>query len=148
MSESKENRNFEVQQRREKALEMRVAGKSLKTISEKLGIAKGQVSQDLKKILNQKFESEALKARQHQMMQLQKLNALYAGALERVYKGDMAAIAEARQIIREQNNLMNLYGMPPIQDDNGMSPFEKLIRSAQREENGESAGDDEEELDY
>jgi len=147
MSKSKENQKFEAQKRREKALEMRVSGKSLKSISEELGVNPPQVSNDLKKILNNKFESEALKARQHQMMQLQKLNGLYAKALERVDRGNMAALSEARQIIKEQNNLMNLYGMPPIQDDNEPSGLEKLIRCAQREErqeNDESVGDDDE----
>ena len=94
--------------RREKALELRAKGMSIRAIAGKLGVSKSQVQRDI---------------------ELQRLDALYLKAWEAVEEGDLPSIDRCLRVQERRAKLLGLDAAEKIEHSGTLSWVE-LVKSA------------------
>lgn len=95
-------------QRRERALELRKAGKSYSEIAADLGVTKQGVGKMLKRELTLLAESTQGMAAQYRQLELVRLDKLLAGIWDKAAGGDESAIDRALRIIAQRSKLLGL----------------------------------------
>ena len=96
--------------RREKTLELRASGLSIRAIADKLGVSKSQVQRDIEKELQAAAEGRKKIAGLIIDLELAKLDALEKKAWEHITDGELSAID---RVLRSMERRAKLLGLDP-----------------------------------
>lgn len=94
--------------RREKALELRAKGMSIRAIADKLGVSKSQVQRDIEKELQAAAERRKKIAGLIIDLELAKLDALEKKAWEHITDGELSAIDRVLRSMERRAKLLGL----------------------------------------
>ena len=94
--------------RREKALELRASGQSIRAIADKLGVSKSQVQRDIEKELQAAAEGRKKIAGLIIDLELAKLDALEKKAWEHITGGELSAIDRVLRSMERRAKLLGL----------------------------------------
>jgi len=94
--------------RREKALELRAEGQSIRAIADKLGVSKSQVQRDIEKELQAAAEGRKKIAGLNIDLELAKLDALEKKAWEHITDGELSAIDRVLRSMQRRAKLLGL----------------------------------------
>ena len=94
--------------RREKALELRAKGMSIRAIADKLGVSKSQVQRDIEKELQAAAEGRKKIAGLIIDLELAKLDALEKKAWEHITDGELSAIDRVLRSMERRAKLLGL----------------------------------------
>ena len=94
--------------RREKALELRASGQSIRAIADKLGVSKSQVQRDIEKELQAAAERRKKIAELIIDLELAKLDALEKKAWEHITGGELSAIDRVLRSMERRAKLLGL----------------------------------------
>jgi len=121
--------------RREKALELRAKGMSIRAIAGKLGVSKSQVQRDIEKELQAAAEGRKKIAGLIIDLELAKLDALEKKAWEHITDGELSAID---RVLRSMERRAKLLGLDKTGEADDTGSFGDLVavleqmREAQR----------------
>ncbi len=94
--------------RREKTLELRASGQSIRAIADKLGVSKSQVHRDIEKELKAAAERRKKIAELIIDLELAKLDALEKKAWEHITDGELSAIDRVLRAMERRAKLLGL----------------------------------------
>ena len=94
--------------RREKTLELRASGQSIRAIADKLGVSKSQVQRDIEKELRAAAEERRKIAGLIIDLELAKLDALEESAWEHIAAGELSAIDRVLRSMERRAKLLGL----------------------------------------
>ncbi len=94
--------------RREKSLELRAKGMSIRAIADKLGVSKSQVQRDIEKELQAAAERRKKIAELIIDLELAKLDALEKKAWEHITDGELSAIDRVLRSMERRAKLLGL----------------------------------------
>ena len=94
--------------RREKTLELRASGQSIRAIADKLGVSKSQVHRDIEKELKAAAERRKKIAGLIIDLELAKLDALEEKAWEHITDGELSAIDRVLRAMERRAKLLGL----------------------------------------
>ncbi|WP_461368525.1 helix-turn-helix domain-containing protein [Candidatus Darwinibacter acetoxidans] len=115
--------------RREKALELRAKGMSIRAIAGKLGVSKSQVQRDIVKEL-QAAAVDRKKIAGHIIdLELAKLDALEKKAWEHITDGELSAIDRVLRSMERRAKLLGLDAAEKI-EHSGVVSWMELVKSA------------------
>jgi len=95
-------------ERRQKVLDMRLLGASLRRIAEKIGVSHETVRGDLQKALEELSETERAKAEHLRGLELQRLDVAVNAIGSKVLDGDLGAIDRWLKISERRARLLGL----------------------------------------
>lgn len=115
--------------RREKTLELRAEGRSIRSIAGKLGVSKSQVQRDIEKELKAAAEGRKKIAGLIIDLELAKLDALEEKAWEHITDGELSAIDRVLRAMERRAKLLGLDAAEKIEHSGTLSWVE-LVKSA------------------
>ncbi len=95
-------------ERRQKVLDMRLLGASLRRIADKIGVSHETVRNDLQKALEELSETERAKAEHLRGLELQRLDVALNAIGSKVLEGDLGAIDRWLKISERRARLLGL----------------------------------------
>jgi predicted transcriptional regulator len=118
--------------RREKALELRAKGMSIRAIAGKLGVSKSQVQRDIEKEL-QAAAADRKKIAGHIIdLELAKLDALEKKAWEHITDGELSAIDRVLRSMERRAKLLGLDKTGEVGDTGSLGDLVAAIREARQ----------------
>ena len=118
--------------RREKALELRAKGMSIRAIAGKLGVSKSQVQRDIEKEL-QAAAADRKKIAGHIIdLELAKLDALEKKAWEHITDGELSAIDRVLRSMERRAKLLGLDKTGEAGDTGSLGDLVAAIREARQ----------------
>ncbi len=118
--------------RREKALELRAKGMSIRAIAGKLGVSKSQVQRDIEKEL-QAAAADRKKIAGHIIdLELVKLDALEESAWEHIAAGELSAIDRVLRSMERRAKLLGLDKTGEVGDTGSLGDLVAAIREARQ----------------
>ncbi len=118
--------------RREKALELRAKGMSIRAIAGKLGVSKSQVQRDIEKEL-QAAAADRKKIAGHIIdLELVKLDALEENAWEHIAAGELSAIDRVLRSMERRAKLLGLDKTGEVGDTGSLGDLVAAIREARQ----------------
>lgn len=98
----------EVEQRREKALALRVQGWALRAIAAELGISLGQVHADIEAVLERTRKSAYENAERHLQVSLERIDVAIKGIMPKVEAGDLRACEVLTSLEERRSKFLGL----------------------------------------
>ena len=118
--------------RREKALELRASGQSIRAIADQLGVSKSQVQRDIEKEL-QAAAADRKKIAGHIIdLELVKLDALEKTAWEHIQDGELSAIDRVLRSMERRAKLLGLDKTGEAGDAGSLDDLVAAIREARQ----------------
>ena len=124
--------------RREKALELRASGQSIRAIADKLGVSKSQVQRDIEKELQAAAEGRKKIAGLIIDLELAKLDALEKTAWEHIRAGELSAID---RVLRSMERRAKLLGLDKTSEAGDAGSLDDLVATIERMREGQRRGD-------
>ena len=118
--------------RREKALELRASGQSIRAIADKLGVSKSQVQRDIEKELQAAAEGRKKIAGLIIDLELAKLDALEKKAWEHITDGELSAIDRVLRSMERRAKLLGLDKPGEGGDTGSLGDLVAAIREARQ----------------
>ncbi len=124
--------------RREKALELRAKGRSIRSIAKELGVSKSQVQRDIEKEL-QAAAADRKKIAGHIIdLELVKLDAIEKTAWEHIQDGELSAID---RVLRSMERRAKLLGLDKTGEAGDAGSLDDLVATIERMREGQRRGD-------
>ena len=118
--------------RREKALELRASGQSIRAIAGKLGVSKSQVQRDIEKELRAAAEERRKIAGLIVDLELAKLDALEENAWGHIAAGELSAIDRVLRSMERRAKLLGLDKTGEAGDAGSLDDLVAAIREARQ----------------
>ena len=118
--------------RREKTLELRASGRSIRAIADKLGVSKSQVQRDIEKELQAAAEGRKKIAGLIIDLELAKLDALEEKAWEHITDGELSAIDRVLRSMERRAKLLGLDKTGEAGDTGSLDDLVAAIREARQ----------------
>jgi len=115
--------------RREKALELRASGQSIRAIADKLGVSKSQVQRDIEKELQAAAADRKKIAGLIIDLELAKLDALEKKAWEHITDGELSAID---RVLRSMERRAKLLGLDKTGEVGDAGSLDDLVATIER----------------
>ncbi len=124
--------------RREKTLELRASGQSIRAIADKLGVSKSQVHRDIEKELKAAAEGRKKIAGLIIDLELAKLDALEEKAWEHITDGELSAID---RVLRAMERRAKLLGLDKTGEAGDTGSLGDLVAAIEQMREGQPNGD-------
>lgn len=124
--------------RREKTLELRASGQSIRAIADKLGVSKSQVQRDIEKELKAAAEGRKKIAGFIIDLELAKLDALEEKAWEHITDGELSAID---RVLRAMERRAKLLGLDKTGEAGDTGSLDDLVAAIEQMREGQPNGD-------
>lgn len=124
--------------RREKTLELRASGRSIRAIADELGVSKSQVQRDIEKELKAAAEGRKKIAGLIIDLELAKLDALEEKAWERIRHGELSAID---RVLRSMERRAKLLGLDKTGEAGDTGSLDDLVAAIEQMREGQPSGD-------
>lgn len=124
--------------RREKTLELRASGQSIRAIADKLGVSKSQVQRDIEKELKAAAERRKKIAGLIIDLELAKLDALEEKAWEHITDGELSAID---RVLRAMERRAKLLGLDKTGEGGDTGSLDDLVAAIEHMREGQPNGD-------
>ena len=118
--------------RREKALELRASGQSIRAIADQLGVSKSQVQRDIEKELRAAAEERRKIAGLIVDLELAKLDALEENAWGHIAAGELSAIDRVLRSMERRAKLLGLDKTGEAGDAGSLDDLVAAIREARQ----------------
>jgi len=118
--------------RREKALELRASGQSIRAIADKLGVSKSQVQRDIEKELQAAAEGRKKIAGLIIDLELAKLDALEKTTWKHIAAGELSAIDRVLRSMERRAKLLGLDKTGEAGDTGSLGDLVAAIREARQ----------------
>lgn len=124
--------------RREKTLELRASGRSIRAIADELGVSKSQVQRDIEKELKAAAEGRKKIAGLIIDLELAKLDALEEKAWEHITDGELSAID---RVLRAMERRAKLLGLDKTGEAGDTGSLDDLVAAIEQMREGQPSGD-------
>ena len=124
--------------RREKTLELRASGRSIRAIADELGVSKSQVQRDIEKELQAAAEGRKKIAGLIIDLELAKLDALEEKAWEHITDGELSAID---RVLRAMERRAKLLGLDKTGEAGDTGSLDDLVAAIEQMREGQPSGD-------
>ena len=124
--------------RREKALELRASGQSIRAIADKLGVSKTQVQRDIEKELQAAAEERKKIAGLIIDLELTKLDELEQEAWKHIAAGELSAID---RVLRAMERRAKLLGLDKTGEAGDTGSLDDLVAAIEQMREGRPTGD-------
>lgn len=124
--------------RREKTLELRASGRSIRSIADELKISKSQVQRDIEKELKAAAEGRKKIAGLIIDLELAKLDALEEKAWEHITDGELSAID---RVLRAMERRAKLLGLDKTGEAGDTGSLDDLVAAIEQMREGQPSGD-------
>ena len=124
--------------RREKALELRASGQSIRAIADKLGVSKSQVQRDIEKELQAAAEGRKKIAGLIIDLELAKLDALEKKAWKHITDGELSAID---RVLRSMERRAKLLGLDKTGEGGDTGSLGDLVAAIKQAREARQRGD-------
>jgi len=124
--------------RRERTLELRASGRSIRSIADELKISKSQVQRDIEKELKAAAEGRKKIAGLIIDLELAKLDALEEKAWEHITDGELSAID---RVLRAMERRAKLLGLDKTGEAGDTGSLDDLVAAIEQMREGQPSGD-------